>query len=116
MSYTKSNGEYADTDAVILQPSASKSATYQGAWIEIGDKSCLRLKLDVTVATAGTLDVTVETADDAAGTNSRTLSTFAQKSTVTSEKKSFSGCDRFARVNVSIATGPFTFSVIGEAA
>jgi hypothetical protein len=115
MGYTKSNGEWADTDPVVLSASSSKTATASGAWVEIGDKGTLRLLLDVTVDGGGTLDITVETADDATGTNTRTLSTFAQVSAVGTEKKSFTGCDRFARIDYTIVTGPFTFEVSGEA-
>lgn len=114
MGYTQANGQWADTDPVTLSASSSKTITGSSAWVEVGDKGTLRLKLDVTVATAGTLDVTVETCEVSGGT-ARTLSTFAQKATVTSEIKCFAGCDRFARVSYTVVTGPFTFSVIGEA-
>ena len=118
MGYTTANGRYANTADVILQASAAKTATYQGAWVEIGDRGTLRLKCDVTaISGTPTLDITVETADDAAGTNTRTLSTFTQKTGVSAEKKSFTGCDRFARVNCTIGGGTpsLTFSVAGEA-
>lgn len=112
--YQMSNGRFASARDVTLQASASYSATANGSWVEIGDRGVLRLLLDVTACT-GTCDVSVYTARDSAGTGSRTLGAFTQATGVTSEWKSFSGCDRFARVVVTIGTGPSVFSCAGDA-
>lgn len=118
MGYFKQNGEFADTESVSLHPSAARTATSTGSSIELGDRGTLRLLLDVTAAsgTTPTLDVTVQTSHD--GSTWRSLGTFTQATAISSERKSFSGCDRFVRVSYTIGgtTPSFTFSVSGEAA
>lgn len=118
MGYTQANGMWADTDEVSILASAARTASGSGSAIEVGDRGTLRLDLAVTAAagTTPTLDVTVETSSNA--TTWRSLGTFSQKTAVSSERKSFPGCDRFARVTFSIAgtTPSFTCSVVGEAA
>jgi hypothetical protein len=108
-------GQFADIDDVELAASAARTATGQGAAVALGDRGTLRLLLDVTAA-SGTLDVTVETSFDGA-TGWRSLGTFAQKTAVASERKSFSGCDRYVRATWTVGgtTPSFTFSVVGEA-
>lgn len=117
MGYFQQNGGYADTKSTSLHASAARTATGASAAIEVGDRGVLRLLLDVTAAsgTTPTLDVTVQTSYD--GTTWRSLGTFTQATGVTSERKSFSGCDRFARVSYTIGgtTPSFTFAVSGEA-
>jgi len=119
MGYQMGSGEWADTKPVYLLESATKTATYTGPWVEIGDRGTLRLDLVVTDAsgTTPTLDVDVETASDSSGSNSNGLGSFSQKTAAGSQHLLFHGCDRFARIVATIAgTGPsFTFSVSGEA-
>lgn len=118
MGYKMGNGRWADTDDLTLHASAARTATGNGDSIELGDVGVLRLLLDVT-ANAGTdetLDVAVETSYDA--TTWRQLGTFTQATGVTSERKSFSGADRYVRVVYTIGgTGSpsFTFAISGEA-
>jgi hypothetical protein len=111
-------GQFADIDDVELAASAARTATGQGAAVALGDRGTLRLLLDVTAAsgTGPTLDVTVETSFDGA-TGWRSLGTFAQKTAVASERKSFPGCDRYVRATWTVGgtTPSFTFSVAGEA-
>ncbi len=111
--YQRQDGRFAATYSAPLLPSASRSASGVSDTYEMGDMSCLRLKLDVTVIT-GTLDCVVETSPD--GVNEwQALLTFAQKSGVSSERNAVGGADRFVRVSYTIVTGPVTFSLSGEA-
>lgn len=111
--YQRQDGRFAKTYAAPLLASASRSASGVSDTYEMGDMSCLRLKLDVTVIT-GTLDCVVETSPD--GVNEwQPLLTFAQKSAVSSERNAVGGADRFVRVTYTIVTGPATFSLTGEA-
>lgn len=111
-------GQYSDIDDVVLAASAARTATGNGTSVALGDRGVARLLLDVTAVagTSPTLDITVETSFDGAAW--RSLGTFAQKTAVGTERKSFSGCDRFVRANHTIGGtgGPsFTFSITGEA-
>jgi len=117
MGYTMRNGRHADTDEVVLAPAEVRTSTVTGDWVELGDRGVLRLDLSITVVsgTTPTLDVTIETSSDQSV--ARQLGTFSQKTGVGSERKSFAGCDRFARAVLTIGgTSPsFTASVAGEA-
>lgn len=102
---------------VTLLSSAARTATGASTANELGDVATLRLLVDVTAVsgTTPTLDITVETSYDGS-TNWRSLGTFTQKTTVTTERKSFGGCDRYVRVSYTIGgtTPSFTFSIAGE--
>lgn len=113
--FTTAQGQHADIDPVTLHASAARTASGQGPAVAVGDRGVLRLLLDVTAATAPTsLDVVVETSYD--GSTWRSLGAFAQRTAAAqSERKSFSGCDRYARVNYTIVGTSFTFAVTGEA-
>lgn len=118
MGYNMSGGRYAATTPVTLHASAARTTTANGSAIELGDKGTLRLLLSVTAnsGTDETLDVAVETSYD--GTTWRSVAAFAQKTGTGTERKSFSGMDRFARVAWTIGgtdTPSFTFAVTGEA-
>lgn len=110
-------GEYASTDDVTLAAPAARTATGNGSSLALVDRNQLRLTLDVTAAsgTTPTLDVTVQHSPD--GSTWATLGTFAQRTAAGSERKIFSGVDRYVRANHAIGgTAPsFTFSVSGEA-
>lgn len=97
--------------------SATATATGTGAAIELGDLATLRLDLTVSAASGTTpsLTVSIETSKD--GSTWRSLGSFVAATTTTSERKSFVGCDRYARVSYTISgtTPSFTFSVKGEA-
>lgn len=116
MSYTTASGRHADTLEVFLA-SGNFVGSGNGSAVELGDRGTLRLQLDVTDASGETptLDVEVQTSFD--GTNWRALGSFAQRTTEASERKSFSGADRFVRVSYTLGgTDPaFSFSVQGEA-
>lgn len=112
--YQLPDGKYANVDAVTFGGvSGSQAATIATDVIDVGARGCARLTLDVTTATAGTLDVTVQTRKDASA-SWRTVAAFTQVATVTSERKSFTGLDRQVRANCVIVTGPFAFSIAGE--
>jgi hypothetical protein len=112
--YTRQDGRFASTYDAPLHPSASRAATGTGDVYEMGDMSCLRLELDVTVIT-GTLDVLVQTSHNGVD-DWRTVGTaFTQATGVTSQRLALAGTDRYVRVSYTIVTGPATFSVTGEA-
>jgi len=77
----------------------------------------LRLTLDVILAsgTNPTLDVELEHSETESGPW-RSLGTFAQKTSVSSERKTFAGADRFVRTKFTIGgTSPqFRFNLKGE--
>lgn len=74
-----------------------------------------RLTLDVTAVTAGSVDAKLQTSNST-GSGWRDVEAFTQQTGVASERKSFSGLDRYIRVNYTVTTGPATFSVSGELA
>jgi len=121
MGYTRSTGpyaqRYADTLDVDLMSQASTSTSVNSAAFELGDRGVACLELNVTTATAGTLDVAIKTSKDG-GVNDawRSVASFTQVTTTPGvERKSFSGLDRFIRAEATIVTGPFAFSISGEA-
>jgi hypothetical protein len=116
------SGEISNITDVTLFASAARTATANGTAVALGDLGTLRLFLDVTAAsgTTPTLDVTVETSYDGS-TGWRAISAsgsaFTQATGVTSQRRSFVGCDRYVRAVATIGgTSPsFTFSLSGEA-
>lgn len=117
MGYNTRSGKWADTDNVTVQPSVTKTATFSGNAVEVGDKGSACLDLVVTAASGSspTLDVAIQTSSDAS--TWRAVAAFAQKIATGSERKSFTGLDRFVRAVGTIGGGSpsFTYSVSGEA-
>jgi len=113
--YSATENQYVEGEDITVLASAARTATGQSAAVPSEEFDTVVLELAVTAAsgTSPTLNATVETRK-AAGTW-RSLGAFAQATGVTSERKSFSGCEDEIRGNYTIAgTGPaFTFSVIG---
>lgn len=111
------NGPF-EGESVVLAGSAARTASGSGSPYVMGARSTLRLTLAVTAASGTTpsATVTVETSGDG-GTTWYSVGTFAAKTTTGTERKSFSGLDRLARVSWAITgtTPSFTFSVTGEA-
>ena len=104
---------------VTLHASGPETATGSSAGVELGDAATVRLLLDVTAAsgTTPTLDITIETSFDNGVTDAwRSLGTFAQKTAVSSERKSFGGCDRWIRSRrvITGTTPSLTYSITGE--
>ncbi len=120
MGYTRSTGtyagRYADTLDVDLMDQSSTSTSANSDGFELGDRGVACLELDVTTATAGTLDVAIKTSKDN-GVNDawRSVASFTQVTGTGTERKSFSGLDRFIRAEATIVTGPFAFTISGEA-
>jgi hypothetical protein len=118
MGYNKQNGSFADTDPVTLADAVTLTATASQAGVETGDRGTLRLLLTVSAAsgTTPTCDVAIETSNDGS-TNWRSMGSFTQATGVTSQRKCFSGADRFVRATATIGgtTPSFTLSVAGEA-
>lgn len=121
MGYKKLNGKWADTDDAIIQEGITRTATANGAAVEVGERSsaCLELVVTAGSGTTPTLDVTIETSKDGTGTGLgawRSLGAFAQRTAAGSERKSFTGLDRFVRAVQTIGgtTPSFTYSIAGE--
>lgn len=102
-------------NAVTPVPSAARTTNGNSGTLD-ADGSVVSLLLDVTAAsgTTPTLNLTVEESDD--GTTWRSAGTFAQKTAVSQERKSFSVAGRYYRIawTVGGTTPNFTFSVTGE--
>lgn len=114
MPYTRSDGTYVHTETFPAVASAARTATGSSPAVEVGALAALRgLLLDITAAsgTSPTITVAVETSSDSA--TWYTVGSFAQRTGVASERKSFSGLDRFVRLTWTIGgtTPSFTFSV-----
>lgn len=111
--------EFVDTKPVTLLAAASRTASADGSWIDVGNAHTLRLDLTITEnsGTNETLDVTIQTRRDANDT-ARTLGTaFTQATDGTDQRKVFSGLDRQVRASTVIGgtdTPTFAFSVSGE--
>lgn len=117
MGYHMQSGRYANVEDLILAPSAARTATGNGAAVELGDRTAVRLTLDVTAAsgTGPTLDVTVQTSRD--GVTWYEAGTFTQATGAGTQRKVFA-VDRFVRGSWTVGgtTPSFTFSMLGEAA
>ncbi len=110
-------GQTPNIDTVNLSPAAAVTATANGSSVLLGDRGTLRLLLNVTAAsgTTPTLDVAIQTSFD--GSTWRAVAAFAQKTTTGTERKSFTGIDRYVRATYTVGgtTPSFTFTVKGEA-
>lgn len=116
--WSKDTNQYASgSDVSLLDPGTVKTATGNSGWLNSEQFRTAILELAVTAAsgTTPTLDVTVDTAKDNAGTNSRSLGAFTQKTGVSNERKSFPGLDNYYRVTWTIGgtTPSFTLGITG---
>lgn len=125
MGYNKSTGSkrYARTRDVTLQASATKTATFKSAGVELADQAVVRLNLAVTAhaGTTPTLDVKVQTSATDVDANYVDVpnGAFAQVTTVNATTRLVVGAlDRFVRVVATIGgtTPSYTYSVTGESA
>ncbi len=115
MGYFAEDGQYSGTDDVTLVVSRTITANFDGPALNVR-RGVAALTLNVTAINGTpTLDVTIQTRKDA--TDSwRTVGTFAQKTSVTSERKCFAGLDRQVRASCAFgSTTSITFSVSGDA-
>lgn len=91
------------------------TATETSDVIDLGDNTTLRLFLDVSAAsgTTPTLNVSIEHSHD--GTTFAALASFAEKTAVASERKTFGPCNRYVRAVYTIAgtTPSFTKTLTG---
>lgn len=113
------SGEISNITDVTLFASAARTTTANGTAVALGDLGTLRLLLDVTAASGTTpsMTVTVETSFDGS-TNWAAIGTaFTAATGVTSQRKTYPGCDRYVRgvTTISGTTPSFTFSLTGEA-
>jgi hypothetical protein len=103
-------------DDIALDTAKSVSgASGNGTTVEVGAKGTLLLDLTVSALGAGTtLTVTVYTSKD--GTTWRSLGAFTDATATGTERKSFPGCDRYARACWALAGGTTTatYTVSGE--
>jgi hypothetical protein len=114
---TQTDGRYADTQELILHPSAERAATGTTSAVELGDRATGRFTLDVTAGsgTDETLDVVVQGSRDGS-TNWYTLGTFAQCTGVVARRLACP-LERFVRLSYTIGgtdSPKFTFDVRGE--
>lgn len=113
------NQQFGPSGAFIGDPitlmSGTVTASGSGGVQSSSAYTVARLTLSVTAAsgTSPSMTVTVETSAD--GTTWATAGSFAAKTAVSSERKTFSGLDNFVRVSwaVSGTTPSFTASVSG---
>lgn len=104
-------------EQIVALASRTETATGNGPQISVGQFQTLRLTLDVTAASGTTpsLTVTLQTSSD--GATWVAVAAFAAATTVGTQRKAFSGLDRYARCvwTISGTTPSLTFSVTGEA-
>lgn len=105
-------------EPVTLVPSATRTTGGTGSPIVMGERSTLRLTLDVTAAsgTGPTTTVTLEHSRD--GSSWAAHSSFSAATGAGTQRKVFGGVDNHARASWTIggtASPSFDFSVFGEA-
>lgn len=117
MSYGRQDGRYVHTEDASLA-SAVRTATGQSTAIEAGSGHTVRAFLDVTAVsgTAPSMTLSLETSHDGS-TGWRNVGSFAAKTAVSTERKAFSGLDKFHRWSWTISgtTPSFTFSAASDA-
>ena len=118
--YSTRSGRFANLLGTTLFAAGTVlTATTTSNSIELGDRGTARITLAVTAAagTNPTLDVQLQTSPDGS-TWTNLGSAFTQATGVTSQRKIFTGLDRFIQAVATIGGtgGPsFTFSLDGEA-
>jgi hypothetical protein len=101
----------------VLQQDESLTVTGASTGFQFGALAAgetMRATMFVLGATAGTLDMLVESDDNSGFTSATTRMTFSQFSAIGAEQQSVAGAvtDDYWRVSYTIATGPFTAVVI----
>ncbi|NUP24022.1 MAG: hypothetical protein HOZ81_49805 [Streptomyces sp.] len=87
------------------------------AAVEVGARHTLRLQLNVTAVSGTTPSLTVNVQTSADANSWYMVGSFAAKTAVSSENKSFSGLDRYVRLQWAAPSGTtpnFTFNATGE--
>lgn len=116
MGYKTESGRWANTAELALATALALTGDANGAGVEVGDRGVARLLLDVTAIGAGTtLTVYIETSYD--GVTYRAVDNFTATGAIGTERKSFSGLDRYVRARYAFAGGATTatLSISGEA-
>lgn len=112
-------GQIYEEDEIELLASGTRTASGTSDVYELGDRSTLRLDLDVTAVsgTAPRLHVQVETRKAYASGTWRVVDAFDIATAVGAQRRAMGGCDRFVRVAYALegTTPSFAFSVSGEA-
>lgn len=116
MGYGMANGRWADTQDVSLVTAAVVTGTgvLTGSTQELGDRGTLRLTLTATASAAANTTVEVQTASTSSGTWV-SVASFAAVTANATQRKVFTGLDRYVRLNVTAAAGTTTLAVTGEA-
>lgn len=118
MGFQKSNGEWADTDAITFLDAAAIAASGSSAVVETGDRAALRIKANFS-AVAGTnptLDINVMTCETSDGTF-RNVGNFTQFTGTGSKRETIHGLDRYVRLDYTLggtANPSFTGTIDGE--
>lgn len=116
MGYRTNSGRWANTLDVQLTTAAVVAGTgvLSGSTQEIGDRGTLRLNLVATASAAANTTVAVETSADGS-TNWVAVASFAAVVANVTQRKVFTGLDRWVRLNATASTGTTTLAVSGEA-
>jgi len=114
--YSSTLNKMARGETLSPVASVARTTSSSSGWLSSDEFGTASLTLAVTAATGTvpTLDVVVETRS-AAGETERSVGSFAQKTAVASERKTFAGFDDEYRVRWTVAgtTPSLTFSVTG---
>lgn len=103
-------------DPVSLASSAARTATGTGSPVFTGEADTARLTLSVTAASGTTPSATVAVQTSVDASTWATVGSFTAATGVTSERKVFSGLDRYVRASWTITgtTPSLTFALSGE--
>lgn len=114
-----SGGVYVSTGDIGGLGAAQTGVTGAGntAAIEVGGRHTLRLALSVSAASGTTPSLTVNVQTSADGAAWYAVGSFTAKTAAGAENKSFSGLDRFVRLQWGAPSGTtpnFSFTATGE--
>lgn len=119
MPYSTATGQLTRSSSLTLQASVVRTATANGAAVELGDKANLRLDLAVTAASGTSPSMTVKIQDSPDGSSWTDVSggAFTAATTTTTQHLKVGPVDRFVRhvATITGTTPSFTYSVSGEA-
>jgi hypothetical protein len=118
--FDKTKNRYSRSEAANLRPSAAHpGGTENTTPVDTSGTNTLDLLLDVTAigGTTPSLAVAIQTGNLADGSDAATVASFAAKTTVSSERKRFTGLGAYTRVQAVLTgtTPTATYSVTGTA-
>lgn len=116
MSFAKDSNVIVDGAPVVLADSGVRTANGSGSPMAMGERSTLRLTLNVTAASGGTPTMTASVQHSEDGQSWSNHSSFTAATGTGTQRKVFGGLDRFVRVSWTVGgtTPSFTFAVYGE--